>query len=303
MPNSVNLRLPESPGYNPVSLVPLRLGRSINHDPRSAAYPVRAAAAEPKSITWDRHTPVLDQNTAGPDRKGLGSCTANALLGLLGCDPFWSALPQSLQTILSNAQQAENLATQTYSRETQVDPFPGTYPPTDTGSDGTTACNVAKENGWISGFEHAFSMDAVLTALQRGPVLIGITWMSGMDRPTSEGIIKPTGYVRGGHELLLRELDMERGLLGGDNSWSPSWGLNGRFRIAIEDFQTLLDQQGDVTAPIALDQPAPAPQPAPSPTAVPQDVLDWAHRTVRTAWNSKRDHKAAQELLDWLSTL
>ena len=133
---------------------------------------------------------------------------------------------------------------------TRIDPFPGTFPPEDTGSDGLSVCKVAKQAGLISRYEHAFSLDAALTALQSGPVLVGITWKAGCDHPMSDGLVHWTGSVRGGHEIVADEIDVERKRVGFTNSWGPGWSLGGRFFLTWDDLGAALDASGDVTVPI-----------------------------------------------------
>src|SRR5215471_13722721 len=193
-----------------------RLGRNINHDPRSLRFLVPPAKVD-KSMTWPRHIPILDQGD-------LGSCTGNAETGLLGSDPFFPTLPQG--TVLN-----EDMAVRIYSLATQIDPYEGTYPPEDTGSDGLSVSKAAKQMGFTSGYVHATSVDEAKTLIQQGPFIIGTDWTTNMDSPNSEGIIKkPTGgQVRGGHEYVCRQRDAERDLWWFDNSWGESFGLQGRF--------------------------------------------------------------------------
>jgi hypothetical protein len=79
-----------------VDLPGRRLGRHVNHDPRSLSYLVAgpAAAVTPKSVKWDRHVPSFDQGD-------LGSCTINAGLGILATDPYWGTLPKEMQQSLA----------------------------------------------------------------------------------------------------------------------------------------------------------------------------------------------------------
>src|SRR3954471_15061773 len=98
-----------------------RLGRHVNHDPRSRAYAYLATGRTLQPVRHTRHAAVLDQGN-------LGSCTGNAMTGALASDPLYAGLPSG--TTLD-----ENLAVHLYSVATSMDDFNGTYPPEDTGSD------------------------------------------------------------------------------------------------------------------------------------------------------------------------
>lgn len=221
------------------------LGRFVQHDPRSRAYAVqvRQTAGFPP-VSHRRFTGILDQGQ-------LGACTGFAATGALGCAPFSSSI-RAARSVFNAA-----FATQLYSDATQGDEFPGSYPPMDTGSSGLGVAKVLHKRALIAGYEHCFSMEAVLTALQRVPVLIGTVWFSGMDTPDAEGFITPTGNTQGGHEYLLRAYspdgpDLDNGVLTFDNSWGYGWGDRGRVRMRVRDLRYLLGRQGDAVAMVPL---------------------------------------------------
>jgi hypothetical protein len=240
-----------------------RLGRHIWHDSRSRAYAVPElpfGALQP--VAWERHIPILDQGN-------VGSCTGNAMDGALGTGPLWDALPAG-HPVLDEAE-----ALRIYSAAEVIDGN-GTYPPVDDGSYGLSVAKAAKNAGFISGYQHAFSRAAMLTALQSGPVIIGISWYTSMDSPDSRGLVTVGGSVRGGHELECRELDMVDGLVWLDNSWSAGWGKAGRCCLSFTSLDRLLGEGGDVTVPLPLSVPAPVP--------VPVDDADHALWTVAGPW-------------------
>lgn len=235
------------------------LGRHVRHDPRSRAFP---AAAGPRSalvsVRHVRHIPVLTQT--------IGSCTGNGAEGAAGTSPLFEALPADLPARpTGDADVDEQQAIALYSRATQFDDYDGEYPPTDTGSDGLSVAKAAKEAGLISGYKHAFSLDAALTALQSGPVLTGVNWYSTFDDPADDGTISVGRYarVRGGHEFVVDELDVERKRVGFTNSWGPSWGVEGRAYMSWDTWERLLGEDGDVTVFVPVSEPAPTPTPDP----------------------------------------
>jgi hypothetical protein len=158
----------------------------------------------------------------------------------------------------------ESQAVVLYSAATKLDDVRGYYPPTDTGSDGLSVAKAAKKAGLISGYQHCTSLDATLKALSQRPVICGVNWYEGMDEPDENGLVKIAGQVRGGHEFVLDELDVENKLIGATNSWGESFGVNGRFYISWDDFEKLLSEDGDVTVFVPISQPAPTPTPTPS---------------------------------------
>jgi hypothetical protein len=217
------------------------LGRLVQHDPRSLAYPAPVGVWD--SVQHDSHAPILDQGN-------LGSCTGNAMAGALSYDPLWPAVARPID---------ETFAVELYARATQLDAWPGSYPPDDTGSSGLAVSQAAREAGYLSGYQHAFTIDAALTALMDGPVITGIDWHDGMFDPDQSGQVHPTGQVAGGHEICADGIDKHNGLVWFRNSWGPGWGVDGRFSLAVADWSQLLSAKGDATTLVPADAPAPQP--------------------------------------------
>ncbi len=236
-----------------------RLGRSVNHDPRSLSYrvtpqPARALA----SVRHDRQVPVFDQGQ-------IGSCTGQASVGAVGTLPLFPALPAG------HAALDETEALMIYSAATSLDDVPGTYPPDDTGSSGLAAAKACLAAGLIPGYLHATDLATMQTALQDTPVIVGINWYSSFDRPDSSGqvTISPNAQVRGGHEFEVIGLDVTGQTFLAVNSWSDAWGVKGYFQFSFDTMARLLAEQGDCTQLLPLTVPAPVPTPAPTPDPVP----------------------------------
>jgi hypothetical protein len=242
------------------------LGRLVEHDERSRRFAFKATAVTLTSVQHQRHIPVLDQGD-------LGSCTGNAMTGLLGTDPFFATLPAGTLSTTDGSGD-EKVAIDLYSDATKRDTYPGTYPPTDTGSSGIAVAKAAAARGWISGYQHTFDLDTALAALAVTPVIIGISWYEGFDTPSSEGELSIQGKVRGGHEIVLDQLDVENKRVWLTNSWNTSFGIQGRAFFSWDTFGQLLSQQADVTVPVPLSKPAPTPDPVPD--ADPADAALWA---------------------------
>jgi hypothetical protein len=218
-----------------------RLGRHINHDPRNRDFGIKARFAgriELRDIVYHRHVGIFDQGN-------LGSCTGNAAVGAVDTDPlFGKHIKYRLY---------EPTAQKIYSLATTLDPFDGTYPPTDTGSSGLAAAAACKKRGFIGAYHWAFGIDEACQALMIAPVITGVNWFESMDFPNQDGKVEVAGDVRGGHEFLIRQyITMKTGSylddwVGCDNSWTAKWGKMGRFFMTVRSWATLLDQQGDVT--------------------------------------------------------
>jgi hypothetical protein len=243
------------------------LGRRVNHDPRNLAYPFKARRdVTYASVQHASHIGILDQGD-------VGACTAYATAGALGCDPFWgaTATPTTDAAILDF-----------YAQETREDPFPGAYPAEDTGSDGTTAGKVAKERGYISGYQHALTVGDALGALQQQPIIIGVDWWSSFDHPDATGLVKIASgaTVRGGHEICVDGYDADKGLVWLRNSWGTGWAVGGRFNMSVATLVQLLAKDGDATVFAPLTAPAPVPTPTPTDPALSvwwARSRSWAH--------------------------
>lgn len=204
------------------------LGRLVRHDERSRLYPAPMASSV-KSVVHVRLVPIFNQ-------RKLGSCTGNACAGALSTAPFKNHF-------------TETDAVRIYSEGTKLDSIFGTYPPTDTGSSGLAVMHAAKNEGLISGYTHSFSFDHFLKALVLGPCIVGMAWRTGGDSPNADGLISYTGAVRGGHEVLAREINAQEGLVGFDNSWGEGYGDKGRFFMSYSDVKKALADSGDATFP------------------------------------------------------
>ena len=218
-----------------------RLGRHVEHDPRSRAYAYEAPAGAAALVAVEhvRHGGIFNQGN-------LGSCTGNAAAGAKNTEPLYhagSAHPLS-----------ESGAVDLYSLATQLDGLSnGYYPPTDTGSSGLAVAKAMQQQGLIGSYSHAFNMAAALAALQAGPVITGVPWYEGFDSPDANGLVKIAGQIRGGHEIVARgyqpgvAADGSDALIKLDNSWGTGWGKSGSFYWTVATWASLLAQQGDVT--------------------------------------------------------
>jgi hypothetical protein len=211
-----------------------RLGRHVEHDPRSRAFSAGTAAI--KSVRFKRHGNAFDQGD-------LGSCTGNAMAGVLMTEPLW----------IKGRNLAETDAVALYKAATKLDSLPGKYPPDDTGSSGLAVMKAAVKAKYITGYAHTFSLGQLLGSLVLSPGILGINWYDSFDAPSPDGQCRLTASakVRGGHEVELFGIDAAKKRVWCYNSWGPTWGgrKNGSFYFSWATLQRLLGEQGDATFP------------------------------------------------------
>ena len=209
-----------------------RLGRHVVHDSRSWDYqeerPRRTVTL--KTVQHRRYDPLPEPN------QRIGCCTfvSECMLGnTVGNRVMGEVLDMEI-------------AEKGYARATEIDPFPGIYPPEDTGSSGLSAAKAAVEMGIAEKYVWYFDMESILVALQKHPISFGGLWYYDMFRATYDNpVVHPTGAEAGGHQWVLSGYNATSGLIAGECWWGKNFGRNGRFYISIPDFRILLEAYGD----------------------------------------------------------
>lgn len=210
----------------PFETFPEKFGRHINHDPRSRAFPANVPDVPLKDKKHRLYGSVLDQGQ-------LGSCTGNAAVQALNHKPFFKGRRFN-----------ESDAVSVYSYATTLDPFDGSYPPDDTGSDGTSVAKVLRNRGLITEFRHIFGgVEEAKRIIQVKPFIVGVNFYRGMYNAAN---MEPTGDLMGGHEMVISGWTKARGfrLL---NSWGTGWGYNGYGWMSEDSLAFLLAEDGDAT--------------------------------------------------------
>lgn len=213
-----------------------RLGRNVIwHDPANRAYPATGvlfrAAAPLRPKTWWRRG-VWDQGYSS-------ECSPHSAAGVRGTSPFRKNLPRP--DLLAYDDRSER--TELYAESQKVDPWPGeSYDGTSTDA----PFKVMRSRGHIREWRWCFGADDVLRALSHhGPVSIGTNWYEGMETPKPNGFVSPSGDILGGHAYELLGIDVDDEFVTAVNSWGPTYGRNGRFRISFKDLRALLEGDGE----------------------------------------------------------
>jgi len=178
-----------------------RLGRQVVHDPANWAFPMRAA----DTSTWRSRTIRLYDPPKNP-KQIRGNCVP--------CDKCMegNAVGNRVPGRVLDMAMADLM----YPICTRLDPFPGEFPPDDTGSSGLAACKAAIQLGLGREYRWNFSKrgeDIVQQVVEGRTVGVGTWWYEGMftrkpllNRP-GQWFIEPTGRRVGGHQYRVRGWD------------------------------------------------------------------------------------------------
>lgn len=217
-----------------------RLGRQVVHDPASRGFPM--ALGIDQSQWRDKVVRIWDPIV-----------TPNQLVGL--CTLCDSAMGLNAQgNRVKGRVLRMDYAQHGYPIATRLDPFPGAYPPTDTGSSGLAAAKAAQRMEVGGEYQWGFQgVDEVVQAIvvEERTVGIGAWWYAGgFDPKPLKGKpghfqIEMTGSRRGGHQWRAFGYDERRDMVLGKCWWGPSWARAGVFHIRRDHLGELLEDQGD----------------------------------------------------------
>jgi hypothetical protein len=201
-------------------------------DPRSLNFRIELllAGADPvvRARRWTKPA-VLDQGSEGACT-GFG--TAHALLA---SPRRWTGVDAEVANLL-------------YRQAQKHDEWPGEdYE----GSSVLGAMQATRAAGYIKEYRWAKTMDEILMGVSRfRPLVIGVNWYDGMWEPDDDGFLHATGYIVGGHALLLSGVIPSRRCVVLDNSWGPDWGLRGSAYLSYEDLDRLRREWGEFALPL-----------------------------------------------------
>lgn len=212
---------------------PLRvLDWQPNHDPRSRGYAAVDVVDAPPvhDVRW-RPGPVLDQGREG-------ACVGYACLGEVLAEPTPGKL-------------ASANAIRWYRRAQRLDEWPGD------GYEGTSVnagMAVGREFGWWDGWRWAFGVDDMRSAIQLGPLVLGIPWHARMYSTAADGVVRVGGQQVGGHCLLVVGWATDYAGQGPGfwwlNSWGSSYGINGAAFVPEGTMRGLIEGVGECAVPV-----------------------------------------------------
>lgn len=206
------------------------LGRQKVHDDRSRAFAMPRKAID-RSLWKDKAVRIYDP-LPNPNQS-VGNCTMCAKAMQM------NAVGNRVTGVVLDMQWAMD----GYHIVTGIDPFPGQYPPDDTGSSGLASCKAAEQMGIGGAYYHEFNgADGVVQAVMEGKVVsVGTWWYESMFDPQPSGIVRPFGAKAGGHQYVARGYDKSRDLVL-IRCW---WGSYRDVWIMRPDLDALLRDGGD----------------------------------------------------------
>lgn len=203
-----------------------------NHDPRSRGFAAvdEVPGPPPHDVAW-RPGSVLDQGREG------------ACVGY-GCLAEVLAAPVPGRLAASNA-------VRWYHRAQRFDEWPGE------GYEGTSVnagMKVGREFGWWGGWRWAFGVDEMRSAIQLGPLVLGIPWHAGMYRTAADGVVRVSGQQVGGHCLLVVGWSVDYTGAGPGfwwrNSWGTGYGIGGSAFVPEDTMGELIEGVGECAVPV-----------------------------------------------------
>ena len=96
--------------------------------------------------------------------------------------------------------------------------------------------------------EYQWTWDAKVIAhhiLSKGPVVIGVKWYEGMNKPNRAGLMSVDGNMMGGHCVCLIGYNSTKEMFKVKNSYGARWGNKGFGLLTLSDLNNLLLDGGE----------------------------------------------------------
>lgn len=238
-----------------------RLDRIPEFDEKSKQYPIRKAVVRGEVLEDKEIVSKLWSLDTWLDQGREGRCVEYGICHDLLADPEPVAQKPLVDQILETRR--------IYWTAQRNDAFPGgTYPGADPESEGTSVLagvKAAHDLGFYGEYRWAFSLVGALLGLSHlGPLIIGVNWYEGLSETNDHGFIQVTGEQTGGHCILVigghieaidgfagkivsvDQINLDESYVLLHNSWGKSWGVEGRGKLSIPDFDRLRKEDGEV---------------------------------------------------------
>jgi hypothetical protein len=117
---------------------------------------------------------------------------------------------------------------------------------------GAQACQA---RGYLRSYHWCATVEEIARVIgYHGPVVLGLPWTGTMEETDQEGYLRPfvLGHAFvGGHDILCRGYDADRGRFTLRNSWGR-WGIRGSgdCYLSWEDLESLFHANGEACAPL-----------------------------------------------------
>jgi hypothetical protein len=143
----------------------------------------------------------------------------------------------------------------------------GSYPgakPQEEGTSVLAGVKVAARLGFYKEYRWAMSLEGAVLGLGHvGPLILGINWYEGCYDTDADGFVHVSGELAGGHAIMAHavrlvsqhgydqirafdQIDLEKSYIVLHNSWGPGWGVKGRAKLSLSDFDRLRQEDGEV---------------------------------------------------------
>jgi hypothetical protein len=211
--------------------------RGVAHDPGNFNF--LALVNPPTPLPEPRITPWHRTTVSVFNQRG-SSCTAQAAVGVLTTLPFRYQFQPDRAGYDSEAERH-----QLYLDAQGVDPWPGGEPDYE-GSSSDAPYRILRDRSVIASWNHIMGEEELWEWVSfYSPASVGTVWTDDMFDPDSAGFIWPTGPEVGGHAYEIVFASHLRQAYRMINSWSASWGQNGRAWITRAAMASLLEWDGE----------------------------------------------------------
>lgn len=132
-------------------------------------------------------------------------------------------------------------------------------PGQENGSSVRSGAKSLQDYGYINSYAFTYDLDEMKQwILTTGPLIVGTVWLSDMTYPDTQGFVRGSGRLMGGHCYLMTGYDPATDQFTFVNSWGTKFGAGGKFYMGAQDwfdhvFSYVLNGQTDGEACAAVE--------------------------------------------------